>query len=393
MKLFVGKSPTERNKTIAALVLGAMAIFALWLAFGGSIFSRKPTVTVSASPTPKPSASPNANLEAVKMPNEQEIDSTYSARPIDYTPGNFYAPDAGRNIFAFYEPPPPTPYSPTPFITRTPTPLPPASPPPVPYFIVSYVQPQMVYAGSKGFKLEVNGDKFTTDSHIFFNGSELPTTFVSPQKLTADVSSNFIAGEGGRAIIVQTIDGKNSNVVQLSVQAAPRPTFQYIGMISRRHNNNDTAYFQEQGKPTPFGARLNDIVGGRFRLESISADEAVFEDVNLGFKHRLALYRPDIAQTGGGSGQSNPYPQNQMPTLGNPGRMPPNRGFDQSVPNNNLNNLNSPNNPNNQKVPNAQPVTTQPGSIPGIPGRIQIYTPPQPPPPDQKDEDDDGNNR
>ena len=319
MNLFAGKSPTERNKIIAAIVLGVMSLAALWFAFGGSLFSgTKTKVTVSASPTPKSSVTPiNANLDPVTMPSEDEMDKSYAGTPVNYIAGKFYAPDAGRNIFAFYEPPPPTPYIQTP--TPTPKPPPPEKPTPLPTpfpYLVSFVQPQLVYAGSKGFRLEVSGDKFTPETHIFFNGSELPTTFVSPQKLTADVPANFISGEGGRAIIVQTPDGKTSNIAQLTVQAAPRPTFQYIGMISRRHSNNDTAYFQEQGKNAPSGARLNDMIGGRFRVVSIASNETVLEDSTLGFRYKLPLYRPAPGQAGNngvpnnGNGFSLPYQQN-----------------------------------------------------------------------------------
>jgi hypothetical protein len=156
--------------------------------------------------------------------------------------------------------------------------------------------------------------------------------------------------------------------MMLNVQAPPVPQFQYIGMIARQRYNNDTAYFQEQGKQTPIGARLNDVIGGRFRLKSISAGETIFEDVNLGFKHRLALYRPAPGQSAG----NNPGGQNQI--LTGPGRS------------NDRINPNNPNFPNNPNVP----VYTQPGEIPGIPGNIQIYQPPTPPP-QKKDEDDDGN--
>jgi small neutral amino acid transporter SnatA (MarC family) len=53
MKLLEGKSPTERNKIIAAITLGVMAVLALGYTFGGSFFgSRKVSVTVTASPTP-----------------------------------------------------------------------------------------------------------------------------------------------------------------------------------------------------------------------------------------------------------------------------------------------------------------------------------------------------
>ncbi|MGI8789172.1 MAG: hypothetical protein ACR2HG_15645 [Pyrinomonadaceae bacterium] len=379
MKLFEGKSPTERNKIIAALVLGAMALLALTYTFGGMFFGGKKTVTVTTTAaSPAPTTSPRVNSDTAEMPSKAAEDFQYTTTPVVYNPNKFNAPDAGRNIFAFYEPPPPTPYSPTP--TPTPkiempvTPVPTPTPP----LLVGLVTPQSVYAGSKTFRLEVNGDKFTPDSLIYLNGSQLPTTFVSPQKLVADVPSNFITGAGSIYITVRTPDGSlYSNQVSLNVQAPPTPQFQYIGLIARQRYNNDTAYFQEPGKPTPFGARLNDVVGGRFRLTSISANETVFEDVNLGFKHRLALYRPAPGQTS--SSTSNP----NNPTQINPnGRFPVNRNYD----------------PNN---PNSQPVYTQPGEIPGIPGNIPIYIPPQPqtqPPQPAKspnkddDEDDDGNN-
>jgi len=376
MKLFEGKSPTERNKIIAAITLGVMAVLALGYTFGGSFFgSRKVSVTVTASPTP--TGTPRANSETVALPSQEEINRIYMTTPVVYNPGSFYAPDAGRNIFAFYEPPPPTPYvapSPTPPKPYEP---PPATPTPVPPFFVGNVTPQSVYAGSKTFRLEVNGDKFTPDSLIYLNGSQLPTTFISPQKLVADVPSNFIAGAGAIQILVRTPDGKlYSNQVSINVQAPPTPQFQYIGMIARQRFNNDTAYFQEQGKPSPTGARLNDVVAGRFRLTSISAGETVFEDVNLGFKYRLALLKPQPGQ----ASSSNPG-QNQENTLGSPGRFPNKGGF-------------NPNNPNVQ-----QPIYQPPqGEIPGIPSNIPIYVPPPQPPqpvrtpiPNKDADDDDGN--
>jgi hypothetical protein len=372
MKLFEGKSPTERNKIIAALALGAMALLSLTYTFGGSFFSGKRTVTVNISPTPTPATLSRSNSETVSMPTAAEENLLYTTMPIDYKPGDFYAPDAGRNIFAFYEPPPPTPYSPTPIlppvveVPKTP------EPPPPPPISIGFVTPESVYAGSKTFRLEVNGDKFTPESLIFLNGNQLPTTFISPQQLVAEVPSNFIAGAGAIQIMVRTPDGNlYSNQVALNVQAPPVPQFQYIGMIARQRFNNDTAYFQEQGKPTPVGARLNDVVGGRFRLMSISAGETIFEDVNLGFKHRVALYRPQPVQTAG----SNPN-QNLTPTLNSPNRSPIKGGFNPNNPN--------PNNPN-------PPVYIQPGEIPGIPSNIPIYQPTPPPQKKDDDEDDDGN--
>ncbi len=364
MKIFEGKSPAERNKIIAAGVLGAMALLVVVYNIMNLYPSRKTSVTVTASTTP--TASPRTNLETVAMPSKEEEIFGYTTTPVVYNPNVFYAPDAGRNIFAFYEPPPPTPYVAPPVVIKPEPPPPTPIPTPVPEFLVGYVTPQSVYAGSKSFRLEVNGDKFTPDSLIYLNGSQLPTTFVSPQKLVADVPSNMIAGAGAIQIIVRTPDGKlYSNPVMLEIQAPPRPSFQYIGMIARKRFNNDTAYFQEKGKDTPIGARLNDVVGGRFRIASISASEVVLEDVNLGFRHKLGLFRPPPGQSAASGNNLN---------TGNP-----NDG------------MYSPYNPGTYTPP--------PGDIPGIPSNIPRYIPPlqqlqpQPQPKPAKtvsDDDDDG---
>ena len=304
MNIFAGKSPTERNKIIAASVLGIMALFSLYLAFGGSIFSRQTTVTVTASPSPSPSASPNpANLTPITVPDNAAIIRDWTTTPVDYRPGSFYAPDAGRNIFAFYEPPPPTPYSPTPIppekpiVIKTPTPTP---PPPI---MISYYNPQSVYAGSRTFRLQLNGEKFTPDSQILFNGSALPTVFVSTNQIYADIPANLILGEGPRQISVVTPDGKlYSNQILLNVQAPPKPQFQYYGIVARKRYNNDTAYVKEQGKPDVTAARLNDVLEGRFKLVSISQNELIVEDTSLGFRHKVALVS-ESASTGTGTGR------------------------------------------------------------------------------------------
>ncbi len=185
MKIFAGKSPTERNKIIAASVLGFLSLFSLYLAFGGSIFSsRKTSVTVSVSPTPTPSPVNNSTGTPVRV-SEEEIYRDYTTTPIVYIPGSYGAPDAGRNIFAFYEPPPPTPYvTPLEKPTPLPTPMPTPEPPPQ---AVTFITPQSVYAGSKTFRLDVSGNNFTSETRILFNGSELPTTYLSPQQLSAEI--------------------------------------------------------------------------------------------------------------------------------------------------------------------------------------------------------------
>jgi hypothetical protein len=336
------KNPSERNKLILAILLGVLAIGALFFAYGGSLFSSRTSATTKSTPTPKPSVSPGS--PKFDLPTKEEEAFGNETTPIIYSPGSNSAPDAGRNIFAFYEPPPPTPW-----VTPSPTPVKPPptpTPTPTPEFIVNFVGPsQSVYAGSKGFKLEINGDRFTPDARIYFNQTQMPTVYLGPQKLTTEIQSNLIAQEGARQIIVQTPDGKKySNQVMLNVQAPPLPPVAYIGMIGRKRYNNDTAYFLENGKTTPFGARLNDLVGGRFRLINISVAEVTFEDTMLPFKHKVPLTQQS-ASTGGTT------------------QPPLNNGFPQGGV--------VPNFPTN---PNGLPADC----IPGIPCNLPRYVPPQP---------------
>jgi hypothetical protein len=344
MKVFEGKTSTERNKIIAAGVLGLIALVALYLAFGRSFFGGS-SPTAKTSPTPRASVTPR-NTDDRPVPTASEQDFVYQTTPIDYRPGT-NAPDPGRNIFAFYEPPAPTPYSPTPI--PTPTPIAP-TPTPTPFpMTIAQVNPQAIYAGSQGFRMEISGSGFTPDTSIYFNQNKLQTQHVGTDKLVTDIPANFITQEGPRQLIVQSADGKlYSDQFMWTVQAPPRPTVSYIGMIGRKRYNNDTAYFTEQGKPTPFGARLNDVINGRFRVINITASEVLVEDVNLGFKHHVPLAKG--TQSGGG--------------------LAPVRGG----------------------VVENYPTYDPSQNIPGVPPNIPRYVPPQPQPkktPDPNDDVDD----
>ncbi|MFL6468483.1 MAG: hypothetical protein ACJ72Z_11050 [Pyrinomonadaceae bacterium] len=337
MDPFKGKTPTERNKLIAAIVLGALSVIALAFAFGPGLFSRGTTTNIAVKTSPKPAASQSPVPGQFKMPTRDDQDFSYATTAIDYRPGNFYTADPGRNIFAFQEPPPCYPHCPTPFVPP-PTPKPTPMPTPYPYLITA-VGPTTVFAGQKGFRLDVVGEGFDPTTKIYFNQAMLPTNFISPQRLTADIPANLIAAEGQRQVIVQSASdaSKFSEQRMFIIQPQPKPQYEYVGMISRKFANNDTAYFVEKSKMNtpnvaPTGKRLNDVLGGRFRLVSISEKEAVFEDVNLGFKHTLQFNRDArTGSTGSPSGfPSTGFPASGFPNTGRPNNVP---GFpNQTIP-------------------------------------------------------------
>jgi hypothetical protein len=272
------KTPAERNKMIAAIVLGAIALISLAYMFLGSSSSKSTTTTTTTKASPTPVVRTSPALPAGKIPTEDYVPRII---PTDWPKPAI--PEADRNIFAFYEPPPPTP---KPITTPTPIPTP---PPPQPNLILASISPVNVYAHTGDFNLDVTGDKFTPETYIYIGGAEIQTRFVSPQQLSAKVPAQLISFEGGREVKVQSRDGKLfSNTATLNVMPAPVPNYTYIGVINRT-GSNDIAIFKEKNGKDLMNVQRGDIVGGRFRVTSISVREVTLVDTALKIKHTLPL--------------------------------------------------------------------------------------------------------
>lgn len=281
MALFEGKTPAERNKMIAAVVLPLIAlIFVVRMLFGSS----GPATTTNANTntrrpqTSRQTQSPQNQTAANAAPED------YVPTPIVFTPASYDGPDAGRNIFAFYVKP-----TPTPGVTVTPTPTP-TPPPPIP---LASIAPQSVFARTAGFTLQVSGDKFGPADRVYLDGQELPTQYRSIQQLTAQVPASSIASPGQRQIVVRTPDNKlYSNPTTLNVMQPPAPTYTYVGLLKRQRSN--TAVLKDQ-RGELYSVREGDIVEGRFRVTEISERGVDVVDKDLNIKHTL----PFVTATGG----------------------------------------------------------------------------------------------
>jgi hypothetical protein len=99
----------------------------------------------------------------------------------------------------------------------------------------------------------------------------------------------MIANAGARQVIVRSPDGNlYSNATTLNVSAPPTPNYTYIGIIGT-YPRLDTAIVQEKGSREILNAQRGDVLGGRFRLTSISDKELVLVDTTLKIKHTLAM--------------------------------------------------------------------------------------------------------
>ena len=276
MALFEGKTPAERNKLIVGLVLPLIAlIFVVRMLF----FSSGPT-------RPQTTANANANRAAAagarvsaaqQQPATQAEENLQLMQPVVFVRAGYGGADAGRNIFAFYVPPPkPVPPPPT---------EPPPTPTPTPPMVLAGLAPSNVYAQTGNFTLQVSGDKFTPASRVYLDGQEQPTQYRSMQQLTAAVPAALITAPGSRQVEVRTPDGQlYSNNATLNVMQPPVPTYTYVGLLSRQRFN--TAVLKDQ-KGELYSVRSGDIVEGRFRVTDISDRGVEVVDKDLNIKHTM----------------------------------------------------------------------------------------------------------
>lgn len=275
------QNPSERKKLILAGLLGIVAIIFLWWAFFG--FGGTPK-KVTQSTTGNRTNSAVARTAASKVPPATAVDLTTEMldrlRPINYENSQVSAPEARRNIFVYYEAPVrPVPVASVP--TSTPTPVPPV--------LLANLSPATVYARTGDFTLDVTGDKFTPQMRVLIDNNELPTRYLGPQQLSAQVPAGVIATPGGRQVMLRSPDGTlYSNTATLNVAAPPIPNYTYIGIIGTVQRI-DTAILQDRGSKDTLNVQRGDVLGGRFRVTSISEKELVLVDTNLKIKHTLPL--------------------------------------------------------------------------------------------------------
>lgn len=274
------RNPNERKKLIGAGILGILAVALLWWTFVG--FGTPVKILPTKANDPKTSASNRAAPSKGQPQSVLELreDILDQLRPVRFEYSPPYAQEPKRNIFVYYEPPKLVVIVPTP-PTPTPTPTPPV--------LLAGLSPANVYARTAEFKLEISGDKFTPQLKVLIDNNEVPTRYISPQQVSATVAAAVIANPGARQVILRSSDGAlYSNSAALTVAPPPIPNYNYVGIFGTpRHI--DTAIVQDKASKEILNIQRGDLLGGRFRVTSISEKELILIDNNLKIKHTLAF--------------------------------------------------------------------------------------------------------
>ncbi|HWQ34806.1 MAG TPA: IPT/TIG domain-containing protein [Blastocatellia bacterium] len=79
---------------------------------------------------------------------------------------------------------------------------------------ITSISPELTPAGSSQFTLTVNGVRFSSNSVVKWNGTDLATSFVSASQLTATVPAGLVAAAGDAAVVVYTPSGNNQGTSQ-----------------------------------------------------------------------------------------------------------------------------------------------------------------------------------
>jgi hypothetical protein len=295
MTFLEGKTQSEKIKTVAALALPLVALLLILKMFFGS--DAKPATNRNSNRNSNShAASPNTGTTTATADGSDGGQIVMPTEVPSIIPAS-YAPEASRNIFAFYVPPldPKKLAAEAAALATPPTPTP-TPPPPL---LLGSLQPVNVFARTGDFALSVNGDKFTPQTRVFIDGQEVPTTFQSAQQLSANVPASFVQSPGSRAVIVRTPDNAlYSNTQTINVMPPPVPQFTFIGLIGTRHYSDDKAILKPLAGSDLTVVKRGEIIGGRFKVTSISDRAVEFIDTQLNIKHSIP-YSDAKGVTGG----------------------------------------------------------------------------------------------
>jgi len=163
---------------------------------------------------------------------------------------------------------------------------------PLPALALNSLSPRTVYAGGTAFTLAVFGNGFTASSVVTWNGSSLPTTYVSGTTLRASVTAAQIASTGTVAVSVANPPSQGGTSAALSLTiAAPS-----IDAVSYQMNPAHTGAVSFSSVSFPASSSWSVNVGGPASY-AIIAGGRVFVTVSVNSNAQLLALNASTGAT------------------------------------------------------------------------------------------------
>ncbi|HZZ39866.1 MAG TPA: IPT/TIG domain-containing protein, partial [Acidobacteriaceae bacterium] len=86
------------------------------------------------------------------------------------------------------------------------------------------ISPNFAQAGGPAFTLTANGNGFSQNTIIVWNGTQLPTTFVSPQQLTTTIPASLIVTAGTASVTIAQPGLTSPSPLPFTIYAPPTLT-------------------------------------------------------------------------------------------------------------------------------------------------------------------------
>src|ERR1044072_4356471 len=107
---------------------------------------------------------------------------------------------------------------------------------PAPFMILS-ISPSMMLEGADDFVLEITGENFSPHALIFIDEQEVPSEFISSEKLTAVIPKLIASSQCVKQVTVRSFDGEfRSNSISLEVKSGAKAPDKSRISISKSHN-------------------------------------------------------------------------------------------------------------------------------------------------------------
>lgn len=146
--------------------------------------------------------------------------------------------------------------------------------------VLSTLSPSSVVAGSASFTLSLSGSSFVSGAIVNWNGTALPTTFVSTTSLTASVSSSLLTTAGTATVNVlnPAPGGGTSGNLSFTITSAQTSTgkkYLFDASQAETAGNADWVIDQDNGvfvaTPTPLQSGITSTTSETYWLGGISA--------------------------------------------------------------------------------------------------------------------------